>query len=112
MMQMQKSGLFAVCALIAAGFVMSGCAQRYLDRWNEPHAAEGEGFGDTVRHAMAQQIVDPDPVTPSEEEAAVDGVRTQKTVTEYKNKEVGGAAATATPGGGGGTAASVTVPAK
>lgn len=112
-MGLRKSGIVPACALIAVGLAAGACTEKSLELWNEPHVAEGEGLGDTSRHVMAQQIVDPEPVNPTPEEAAADGARTQKAVTDYKAREVtitksGGGGG----GAGGGSAVTAAAPAK
>lgn len=111
---MQRSGLIVVCTMLAGGFLAAGCTGRAVEYWNSPHEFEGEAFGDTNRQIYARQIVDPDPAKPTAEDAAVDGVRTHKAITDYKTREVSITKTGGSGGGGGGspTSAKVAAPAK
>ena len=79
-----------VAAILVLGFTVAGCTERAVELWNQSHETEGQGYGDTMRQAMAQQIANPDPTKPSVNDAAVDGERLNLAVGRYKAGKVGG----------------------
>ena len=102
---MTRSGLFAVCVIAAFGLATAACTERAIELWDHSHEFEGEGLGDSNRQTYANQIVNPEPVEPTEEEAAYDGTRAVAGVGRYKANKVtqpedSGGSATATGGGG------------
>jgi hypothetical protein len=85
---MRLDKLTVIGAVIGVGLMTAACAeQRYIDYWEKPHAAEGAGFGDVHRQNMARHIVNPEPATPNDNEAAVEGTRVTLGTDAYmKNK--------------------------
>ena len=81
MMRLDK--LFAISAVLGMALATGACAERSLDLWQNPHRAEGAGFGDTHRQMMAKHIVNPDPAKPNAKDAAVEAERTGLGIQEY-----------------------------
>ena len=96
---MRLEKVFVITAVLA--LATGACAERTLDLWQNPHRAEGPGFGDTHRQMMAKHIVNPEPVKPTAKDSAVDAERTSLGIKRYLKGEVAG------PSGGGGSGTSV-----
>lgn len=101
---MRLEKLFVVSAAVGIALMAGACAQRYVDLWQNPHRAEGEGFGDNHRQLMAKHIVNPDPANPTDMDSAVEAQRLNKGMDDYMKGDSGGLG-----GGKGGTSVKSTV---
>jgi len=57
-------------------------------QWNRNAAPLGGDFGDATSHNMAQQIINPEPVTAGYGAPALDGLRAKGAVERYESGSV------------------------
>ena len=100
--------LSVVCAVLGVGLMAGACTERAIELWEKPHDSVFSGHGDTHRQILAKHIVNPEPVSPTAQDSAVEGQRVTLGVDRYLRNE---ATISATSGGGSG-GVSVKVPAK